>query len=116
MSQRVLAGLGLVALLAQCFVLYTPGSPDATIPIPHLDKVVHFVIFAVPAWFFVRAGARWWLVLSAALIQGLVSEFVQGRWLAHRGADLWDVLFDLLGAAFGVLLAGRWPGTVIGSA
>lgn len=115
MSQRIWLVLGLGALLAQCWMLYTPGSPEPMVPIPHIDKLVHFVIFAVPAFFFVRAGARWWLVAVLALLQSLLSEFVQERFLAYRGADPFDVVFDLLGAALGIWL-GQRAGLVSGRA
>lgn len=83
---------------------------------PHLDKVVHFVLFAVMA----ALAARSFAVLSSphfglraatrrplatgfllACAYGGIAELAQ-RWLGERSADLLDFLADVAGAALAV--------------
>lgn len=93
-----------VALLIQVWALYVPKAPGVQTGLP-VDKVVHFLLFAVVTWLGVRGGipARWmaWLML----LQAAASELVQHLWLSQRGGDVWDFVADVLGIAAGLLLA-----------
>lgn len=104
-----LLGLGLVALAAQCYGLYSPGDPEPSLQVPGLDKVVHVLMFAVPVWLFLRAGAPRLLVLGLAVAQTAFSEYAQARWVPFRSGDPWDALADLAGVGLGVWLAARTP-------
>jgi VanZ family protein len=105
-----LAAFAWAALAVQLAVLYVPRLPS-TVPSgpPGLDKVVHAAIFAVAGWAWARLWPRWrWLVATAFVAQGLISEFVQWRFLPGRSGDLWDLASDLVGLALGLWLAWRW--------
>ena len=97
----------LAALLAQSVMLYLPtaAGPESDLP---LDKVAHFLAFAVVAALAVRAGipVRWVTVLL--VVQAGASELVQHLLLPDRGGDLLDLAADLLGMTAGLLLGLAW--------
>lgn len=97
-----------VSLALQLWALYKPGSPGPEqLPFPHADKVVHFVLFLLPAVALARLRApRWapWLLVAHAPL----SEAIQSL-IPHRGVDPLDIVADVVGIAVGCWL-GRWPG------
>lgn len=82
--------------------------------IPHLDKLVHAVAWAMLAlgtWPVVAVSrrtrgwsvrARFLLVVGLGALFGVLVELVQGL-VPSRSADPWDALADTLGAALGAL-------------
>lgn len=110
---RVLQVGFVLALALQVYLLYlyVPASSDAA-SIPHADKVVHVVMFAVPAAIGVLARLRPWLVGLVLAVHAPVSELVQHLWIPTRGGDPWDVVADWVGVALGLaigrLLVTRW--------
>ena len=104
---RVLQAAFVLALLVQFYALYlyVPGAPDA-VAIPHADKMVHAVIFAVPAAIGVLARLHPWLVGLVLAVHAPVSEVVQHLWIPTRAGDPWDVVADWAGIALG-LAVGR---------
>lgn len=111
-TRRLWPLLFAAALLVQCLILYWPSPPDSLPDGPDgLDKVVHLLVFAVPAALGVLAGLRRWIVVVVFGLQAAASELIQGWLLADRGADPWDFLADLFGIALGLLVADvvqRW--------
>lgn len=107
--RRVPLTLGLLAVAAQVWALYSPGSavPDLPLPIPGADKIVHALLFGVPVWLLLRANVRRLIVLPVALVHVAVSEIVQHRWIANRTGDVRDAAADLLGIGLGLWLASR---------
>lgn len=101
--------LGLLAVVAQFWVLYSPGSavPSITLPIPDADKIVHALLFGVPVWLLLRANVRRVIVLSLAVLHVVVSEIVQHRWIPNRDGDIRDAVADLIGVGIGLWLASR---------
>jgi hypothetical protein len=93
---------GLVALAVQLVVVYAPRAPGEG-GIPHLDKVVHFVIFAAPTVLLLLAGLRTALVVPLLALHGPVSEWAQADLLPHRDGGWDDATADLLGVAAGLL-------------
>lgn len=98
-----------MAVVLQCAALYLPGRPDSPGVIPHLDKAVHVVLFAVPVFLWLRLGVRRRVVVPAALAQVMISEIVQARLIPYRTGDLGDAMADALGIGIGVWLAGLRP-------
>ena len=98
-----------VAFVAACalqlYGVYSPGEPGPGIPIPGIDKVAHFFLFAAVAFTGVKVGVpvRW--LLGALVLNAIGSEFIQHYSLPHRDGDPYDALADLLGVA-----AGAWAG------
>jgi VanZ family protein len=91
------------------------------LPVVWLDKVIHFVEYALLAILVARAvrSLRWprtwwaaWLVtIAAVLVCGALDELYQGT-VANRQSDILDWTADGLGGAVGsliyLLLAVRW--------
>ena len=86
----------------QLIAVYAPSSPGGP-EVKGLDKVIHVLIFAAPAFAALMVGirARWALGILAA--HAPVSELIQHLMLSHRGGDVLDVLADLSG-----VVLGRW--------
>lgn len=106
-----LAGAVVVHLLA----LYLPGSPDPGPDlVPHLDKVVHVGLFAVPTFLARRVTTAWWPVVLIAL-HAPVSELVQYHFIPYRSGDPLDLVADVVGIGLGLWLATRIRGRVVPS-
>lgn len=98
-----------VVLAAHLFTLYAQGSPEPGIrQWPYIDKVVHVVAFAVPAFLVRRISPAWWPVVLLVL-HAPVSELIQHHFIPYRSGDVGDAVADLIGVGLGVLAAG-WLG------
>lgn len=96
------------ALLVQVWGLYLLAGDGEPFAVPHLDKVVHLGLFAVPAALAALLSSRG--ALLVLVLHALVSEPLQG-WLASgRHSSPWDTVADLLGMVLGVLVARAWRG------
>ena len=96
-----------VALAVQLIAVYAPDGPSGP-EVNGLDKVIHVLIFAVPALAALMVGirARWALGILAA--HAPVSELIQHVVLAHRDGDVFDVMADLGGVVLGGLAYVVW--------
>lgn len=113
-TRRLIMPAMLVAALAlQVVVLYAPEAPGPASPIPHGDKAVHALVFALPVLVAGLGRRGWWpLVALVCAVHAPVSEIIQHVVLPHRSGDPWDVAADLAGvgaASIGVLLVVRRP-------
>lgn len=91
-----------VALLAQCWALYTPNAPsgpDFGLP---MDKVVHLLMFAAVAWLGVRAGIPPAWMGALMVVQAGISEVIQRSVMTTRSGDWWDFAADLVGIVIGI--------------
>ena len=80
---------------------------------PHIDKVLHFVAYALLGALFLRAfkttriknNVKLMLILSVLLssLYGMSDEIHQ-YFVPYRDADLMDVLADMLGGLMGVYI------------
>lgn len=105
---RALFGM---AIVVQLVVLYMPSTDGLPQGAPYGDMVVHFVVFAIAVWLGRMAGVpiRWLIPVLAG--HGLVSEIVQGLWLADRMGDPMDVVVNLVGVGVGAIVPvvhGPW--------
>jgi len=96
--------VALAALAVQLLGVYLPGSavPSETV-IPNIDKVVHFLIFGVPAYLFARLTGRPALVGAIFVAHGAASEFIQG-FIPGRDPDVFDFTADAVGVLVAVTL------------
>ena len=81
------------------------GIPQFEIPIPHFDKVVHFVLFGVHS-FLVSASvaSKHWIFVSLMLGLALaVSTEMLQYYVPGRQSDWLDLLADVVGMAIGML-------------
>ena len=97
--------------------------PRARLPLPehtpslfrmlHIDKVVHFGIFAVFAflWRLASNSRATLLIAVVGVVFAIVTELVQDLPIVGRDADVWDGLADsagvLTGLVFGSLMTAR---------
>ena len=102
-----------LAVAVQAVVLYAPEAPGPPSPIPHGDKAVHAMVFALPVLVAGLGRRGWWpVVVTLCAVHAPVSEIIQHTALAQRSGDPWDVAADLAGtalAAIGVLFVVRRP-------
>ena len=101
-------------LLVTVLSLFDFDPNDEGIPIPYLDKLVHFVFYLL---FVILGGLMWqsgkpmnstlkktilWVVI--AVLYGLLMEALQDLLPIDRSAEIFDVLANTLGAVMGGLL------------
>jgi len=98
-------------LLALCLLpkSWMPRGEATPKAVPHLDKVIHFVMFAGFGLIWVCAGpaplptrTRAAGVLAAAFALAVGTELAQGLPQIERDPDVFDALADAAGAAAGV--------------
>lgn len=118
-SKQVLVPVLYTALVT--FLLCIPGDSLLDVEdggIPHLDKIVHILLFAGLSFiWYLHVRARHLLMKKtmtielsslfffAATMFGLVMEFVQRDFIPHRSFDWYDVVADASGAFIGALMA-----------
>ena len=101
-SRGVLAVLLVVSLVVHVVGLYDPTPSGGSVPVS--DKLVHALLFGVPALLGGLLGAGlWWP--SLLVLHAPVSELVQARLIAPRTGDPWDAVADVVGVAVGWWLA-----------
>jgi VanZ family protein len=94
-----------------------PGSniPDVPfIKIPHLDKLVHAVIFAVFAYLLNYGLYRqknaflkthnYTITLFAGVVYGVITEWIQFSFIPERSGELTDWLADVAGTIAGIII------------
>ena len=114
MKRNAFFRIGLVAWVAIVFTLCVmPASdiPDPGLDIPFADKIVHFGMHFVMAFFLVgvlkiNARMRWGVIVAIAVafsvLYGGVIEILQANCF-NRSGDLWDELANTAGALAGCL-------------
>jgi VanZ family protein len=98
----------IIWLLVIAYLCFAPsdGFKKVNIPIPHIDKFVHFIMFYILGVFlqaatFQNLKTRNTLFI-AFLIYGLLIEIIQHYMIASRNGDVIDFLFDSLGLIVGI--------------
>lgn len=87
----------------QLVVLYWPRTPSES-GLPHVDKLIHFTVFALVVVTAVRAGLPRVPVFAVLALHAPVSELIQHYALPHRDGDWTDAAADLVGVGAGVLI------------
>lgn len=94
-------------MVAALIILFTPASGVPS-GFEHSDKIIHFVLFAALAYssrvagISVRSTALWTTMFA------ILSEILQAILPLGRSGSVLDTLFDVLGAAAGLLIAVRF--------
>ncbi len=101
-------------LLLVTLLLVLPGQafPQETwLSNIQFDKIVHIGLFAVLTWLFCRGlyqtfpqarlKSNFIYIAPAAVVYGLVMEFVQKYYVPFRSFDVYDVVADGIGAFAG---------------
>lgn len=85
------------------FLIQSPSSVSAA-RFEHADKIAHFVLFFIlAATMHLAFAPRVWLGLMLLFGYGLVIEWIQYH-IPGRGAELMDLIADMLGAVSFYLL------------
>lgn len=93
---------GCLAVVWTLLIFYGCSIPGKELPKVNLfdqyDKVVHFLLFFgfYGLWFFVLN--KKWLWFSLSIFLGFAIEWYQLHFVAGRSFDIWDGVFDTLGA------------------
>ncbi|MEZ4875668.1 MAG: VanZ family protein [Flavobacteriaceae bacterium] len=93
-------------------IMLIPISGSSEIHIPYFDKMVHCGIYAVYVflwlWYFWGHNKEnkkaYFLVPIALCIYGIVIEILQGRFVATRTEDFWDVIANSIGILIGLFV------------
>ena len=107
----------IISTILLCF----PGNQFPSVPFfnfPHLDKIVHLVIFFLLTFLFSypvsktelpQKRRKSWFLFIAIYISGygILIEFIQKYFIPFRSFDLFDIVFDILGSFAGLYLANR---------
>jgi VanZ family protein len=101
------------ALIFVLMILPGNSIPDEGIfSIPHLDKIVHVIIFAGFVWLWVlyfrnnqkeNKGTVFKIVL-VAIAYGVLMEYVQKYFIPNRSFDVFDIVADTIGAIVSALV------------
>ena len=87
------------------YLLFAPPgeiSEDSFLNIPGMDKVVHFVLFAILTYLSLRAfkersvKVKPVIIVCIFVVYAITTEVIQG-YLSYRSSDSVDVLFNCLG-------------------
>lgn len=107
-------------ILLYCLLIFIQSShpsPDITPHWPYIDKVLHFIAYALLGALFLRAfnitrikhHLKLIIILSIILssLYGISDEIHQS-FVPYRTADVMDVIADILGSVFGVGVLSLW--------
>ena len=85
--------------------LMPPGEGGVKL-FPHVDKVIHFILFAglaINSCYAITDSKKLTLGLLLAVILGFITEIIQD-YIPARSLDFYDALADTLGIYIGYLL------------
>lgn len=103
----------IVLLLWTAFIFYAclkPGNSYPVIKIPHIDKLVHLLMFAVQCFlFFVvikpSGNLNKYLILLISIALGVLIEMLQAsKWVINRSFDYKDIIADSIGSLSGMYI------------
>ena len=121
MDRRTLAAwVVTVVVLGLCLMpkAWFPRREESPRRVPHLDKVIHFSMFATFGAAWLAEGkdpgkrgsrARWVMLAVVALAIG--TELAQGHPAIDRDPDPFDALADCFGGLVGILTMLPWVGS-----
>jgi VanZ family protein len=74
----------------------------------NVDKVVHFVFFAVLIllWHWAGFVRSWWICIVVCLLYGFGIELYQMKFVAGRSFDIWDGVADTIGGIVAYYVVG----------
>lgn len=107
-------------ILFYCLLIFIQSSfplPETIPKLPYMDKLFHFLVYAILGMLFLRAFRTLWfknriviLLLSsviASILYGMSDELHQ-LYVPLRSASLMDIVADTFGSIFGVFFSVRW--------
>lgn len=113
----------MLSILWTIIVLYLslgkmPDNQDVKINIPHLDKVVHFTMYFVYTFFLLleiknRSKIKTFSIVIYAISFGILMEIIQHLLFPYRSGDIYDGIFNSLGAIFSLIAFPRLKRLII---
>ncbi len=94
---------------------FTPGNDlrEVKINIPHLDKVVHFVMFYILGLLISgmdnTSRQLHYILIGFGFLYAGIIEIVQYHFVAMRSGEILDFVFDLLGLTIGIISYKYYP-------
>ncbi len=80
-------------------------------PFPHFDKIIHFTFFFVfyIRWYLFCPRTKFYsmLLILLSVLYGFGIEYYQMYFVIGRSFDVWDGVFDTLGAVLAFLVVSR---------
>ena len=112
--KTLVAWLGTFLVVALCWFptrIMPVSEGSAIVVIPHIDKLIHFSMFAFLGllWTFALRGpmpVRATKVFLVTVALAIGTELGQGHPLVQRDPDRYDAIADILGGAAGIAFAG----------
>jgi VanZ family protein len=84
------------------FILLLCSIPASNLPkaplIPHLDKVVHVILFAIQLYLLYTFKLNKIILLLLCISYGAAIEYYQLYCIKGRSFDVWDIVADACGA------------------
>ena len=101
-------------ILISIYLLFSPGNTlpnSGTFTIPHLDKLVHLILFAVLYMLFLIDSRVYRNRILLAVVFGFatlifagLSEYIQLKYIPGRSGNILDFLADCCGIVVGVIV------------
>lgn len=83
-------------------------QPKRDLVIPHLDKIVHFVLYFILMILALKgntnANLKLGLLTFSVIIYGVFIELVQHYFVINRFFDFWDIAANTAGTLLGLIL------------
>jgi len=108
MLDKWLAPLWAVVILVGCTMPTDNISIDSNVLFPHIDKVVHFVLYLVFQWLLLRHnqihgnGFSQLVIFILCICYGFLIECIQGFFLEARFFENYDIIANITGALAGM--------------
>lgn len=105
----------ILCIIGYLTLFYSSGNNEIG-KIPHIDKVVHFLMFFGLSWAFSfdytrihidRKHNDYRMILISllpAVLFGGITEIIQGVYIEGRSGDIFDFFADILGAVSGTFI------------
>lgn len=104
-AARVVAWAAFAAVVAlHLWALYWPFPPGPPPTVPHLDKLVHLLLFASVLWAGRACRLPAFPLAVALLLHAPISEVVQHVALPSREGDVLDLVADAVGVLVALLV------------
>ncbi|MEZ4858885.1 MAG: VanZ family protein [Flavobacteriaceae bacterium] len=121
LEAKFIAGLAITYSFIVTLLMVLPVSAGTPIQIPFFDKFLHIMVYLL--WTFIwlsyvklsnsKAQKRYVVIPILLFIYGIIIEVIQGKFIANRSHDFWDVMANGMGILIGLLVFYKTKDTFI---
>ncbi|MBF0121481.1 MAG: VanZ family protein [Desulfobacterales bacterium] len=107
-----------IPVILYCFLIYIQSanpSPEIIPPVPYIDKLLHFIAYALLAVLFYRAYKELSFKIVSVILLSIMSSSLYGisdeihqYFVPWRTADFWDAFSDFIGSIFGAIICYKF--------